>query len=112
MTKGAHAARIILHIVLSHFRLLVTVPTRTDNDVALYNSITNGEDGGGGGRSSWEDDYPDYYDDTDPMGDGDESRWDSFSDVKEYSDDSKIPVCHTHSSFPHVLVVNVMLTGC
>ena len=75
------------------FRLLVTVPTRTDNDVALYNSITNDEDGGGIG--AWEDDYPDYYEDVDPIGDGDDSRWDSFSDIKEYSDDSKFPVCQT-----------------
>ena len=97
---------------LFNFRLLVTVPTRTDNDVALYNSITNGEDSDGGTRSSWEDDYPDYYEDSDPMGDGDGSRWDSFSDIKEYSDDSKIPVCHTHRSLPLLLVVTVMLKGC
>ena len=69
------------------------MPTRTDNDVALYNSITNDEDGDG--ISAWEDDYPDYYEDVDSIGDGDDSRWDSFSDIKEYSDDSKFPVCQT-----------------
>ena len=100
--------QIIRKIVLSNFRLLVTVPTRTDNEVALYNSITNDEDGGGGSSNSWEDDYPDYYDDSDPMGDGDESRWDSFSDIKEYSDDSKIPVRPIPSPLPDVFVVNVM----
>ena len=94
--------------VPSFFRLLVTVPTRTDNDVALYNSITNGEDGGDGSNSAWEDDYPDYYEDSDHVGEGDESRWDSFSDIKEYSDDSNIPVGRACSSLPHMIVVNVL----